>query len=169
MITLGELRLREILGISATGSRIFGKTLSSFGWNKSEALVMLFGVIIDEVSKNMNTFPINCLILRAHVLAKIAQFNFLPQGGHFHIIKMDFLLFLYTMLIPTNFNLSHFILSSMIVPHEQLGFPYLLTKVFTHFEIEHGTKTPSLGKESFGSASINRMFYKIMNGKIIAE
>ena len=34
----------------------------------------------------------------------------------------------------------------------------MLTKVFTHFGIELGTETPSVGKESFGSTSINRMF-----------
>jgi len=57
------------------------------------------------------------------------------------------------------------------MPHEQLEFPCLLTKVFTHFGIELGTETPSLGKESFGSASINRTFLprndfnEIMNGE----
>ena len=83
---------------------------------------MLFGVRIDEISKNENSFPINCLTPRAHVLAKTAQFNFLSQGGQFYVIKMDCLLFLYAMLTLTNFNLPHFLLSSMIVPREQFRF-----------------------------------------------
>jgi len=63
----------------------------------------------------------------------------------------------------------------MIIPREQLGFPCLLTKVFTHFGIEPGNETPSVGKESFGSASINKMFLpkndidKIMHGESKAE
>ena len=57
MITLGELKLGEILVISATGSRIFGKTFSSLDWNISEALAILFGIKIDEVSKNETIFP----------------------------------------------------------------------------------------------------------------
>ena len=63
----------------------------------------------------------------------------------------------------------------MIKPYEQLGFPCLLIKVFTHFGIELGTKIVSMGKESFGSASVNRMFLpindfdKIMNGESKAE
>ena len=119
---------------------------------------MLFGVRIDEVSNIENSFPINCLTPRAHMLAKISQFNFLPQGGYFDIIKIDCLLFLYAMLTLTNFNLLHFILSSMIMPYEQLSFPCLLTNVFTHYGIELGSETSSLGKESFGPAFINRMF-----------
>jgi len=117
----------------------------------------------------------NCLTPRAHVLAKIAQFNFLPQGGHFNIIKMGCLLFQYVILILTNFNLPHFILISMIVPCELLSFPCLLTKVFTHYGIELGTETSTLGKENFRSTSINRIFLprndfnKIMNGETIAE
>ena len=51
----------------------------------------------------------------------------------------------------------------------------LLTKVFTHFGTELGTETPSLGKESFGFSSINKMFLlrndsnKIINGETVAE
>ena len=71
MITLGELKLGGILSISATGLCIFGKTFFSLGWYRSEALAMLFGVRIDAVSKIENSFPINCLTLRAHVLVKI--------------------------------------------------------------------------------------------------
>ena len=47
--------------------------------------------------------------------------------------------------------------------------------MFIHFEIELGTETPSMVKESFGSASINRMFLprnnfdEIMNGESKAE
>ena len=84
---------------------------------------------------------------------------------------MDCLLFVYTVLSLTNINLPHFILSYMIIPREQLGFPCLLTKVFTHFGIEPGNETPSVGKESFRFASINRMFFlrndidKIMHGE----
>ena len=84
---------------------------------------------------------------------------------------MDCLLFLCAMLTLTNFDLPHFILSFKIMPREQLGFFCLLTKVFTHFGIELGTETPSMGKESFGSSSINRIFLlrndfnKIMNGE----
>jgi len=74
-------------------------------------------------------------------------------------------LFLYALFTLTNFNLSHFILSSMIVPCEQLSFPYLLTKVFTHFGIELGTETPSLGKESLESASINSFFPEMISIK----
>ena len=117
----------------------------------------------------------NCLTPRAHVLAKIAQFNFLPQGGHFNIIKMGCLLFQYVILILTNFNLPHFILISMIVPCELLSFPCLLTKVFTHYGIEIGTEISSLGKENFESTSINRIFLlrndfnKIMNGETIVK
>ena len=118
---------------------------------------MLFRVRVDEVSDIENSFPIKCLTPRAHVLAKIAQFNFLPQEGHYHIIKLDCLLLLYAMLILTNFNLSHFILDSMIVPREQLDFPYLIIKVFTYYEIELDTN-PSLDKESFGPSTINKMF-----------
>ena len=140
MITLGEFKLGEILGISSTGSRIFGKSFSSLCWNKSEPLAMLFGIRTDEVYKNENSFSINCLTPRAHVLAKIARFNFLSQGGHFYVIKMDYLLL--AMFALTNFNLPHFILSPMIMPREQLGFPCLLTKVFTHFGIELGTELP---------------------------
>ena len=44
------------------------------------------------------------------------------------------------------------------MPKEQLDFPCLLINAFTHFEIELGTETPSVGKESFGSTPINRMF-----------
>jgi len=50
-----------------------------------------------------------------------------------------------------------------------------LTKVFTHFGIELVTETPSIEKESFGSASINKIFLprnnfdKIMNGESKAE
>ena len=109
MITLGELELGEILGISAIGSRMFGKSFFSLTWNKSEALAILFGVRIDEVYKNENSFPINCLTPRAHVLAKIAQFNFLSQGGYFQVIKIDCLLFLYAM--PTLLTSIYHILS----------------------------------------------------------
>ena len=48
IITLGEVKLGEILSISITGPRVFGKSL---GWSKSEALAMLLGVGIDEVYK----------------------------------------------------------------------------------------------------------------------
>ena len=47
--------------------------------------------------------------------------------------------------------------------------------MFTHFEIELGIETPSLGKENFGSASINIIFLpindfdKIMNCETKAE
>ena len=61
------------------------------------------------------------------------------------------------MLTLTNFNLPHVVLNFMIGPSEQLDFPYLLTKVFMYYGIKLGTETLSLGKESFGSASINRM------------
>ena len=63
----------------------------------------------------------------------------------------------------------------MIKPREQLRLPCLLTKVFTHFGIKLGTEIPSVGKESFGSASINRIFLprndfdKIMHGEPKAE
>jgi len=104
MITLSEKKLGENLGINASGPRIFGKTFSSFGWSKTEAIDMLFGVRSNEVYRNENSFPINCLTPRAHVLAKIAQFNFLPQRGHFHVIKMDCLLLYNAIFSLTNFN-----------------------------------------------------------------
>ena len=84
---------------------------------------MIFGERIDKVFRNVNSFPINYLTPRAHVLAKNAQLNFLPQGGHFHVIKMDCLLFFYAMLALTNFNLPHFILSSMICLVNNSNFP----------------------------------------------
>jgi len=61
------------------------------------------------------------------------------------------------------------------MPKEQLDFPCLLINAFTHFEIELGTETPSVVKESFGCASINRIFLprndidKIMHGESKAE
>ena len=79
------------------------------------------------------------------------------------------------MLTLNNFNLPLFILSSMIMPREQLGFPCLLTKVFTYFGIELETETPSVGKERFRSTSVNRMFLprndfdKIVNGESKAK
>ena len=106
MITLNEEKLGEILGINASRPQIFGEIFSFLGWSETEALAMLFRVRSDEVYRNENSFPINYHTPRAHVLAKIAQFNFFPQGGRFHVIKMDCLLLLYAMLSLTNFNLS---------------------------------------------------------------
>ena len=109
------------------------------------------------------------------MLAKIAQFNFLPQGGHFHTIKMDYLLFLYAMLTLTEFNLPNFFLNSMIISREQIAFPCLLTEVFTFYSIDLENETPSLGKESFRLATNNRMFLsrhnfnKIMNDESESE
>jgi len=70
MITLSEEKLGEILGITASGPGIFGMSFSSLSWSKSEALAMLLGVRMDEVYRNKNSVPINCLTPRAHVLAK---------------------------------------------------------------------------------------------------
>jgi len=81
-----------------------------------------------------SSFPIKCLTPRAHVLEKIAQFNFLPQGGHFYTIEMDCLLFHYAMLTLTEFNLPN--LNFMIMPREQLAFPCLLTEVLTFYGID---------------------------------
>ena len=78
MITVDKEKLGEILGISSSGLHIFNKSFSSLSWSKSEAFAMLFRVKINEVYRKENSFPINCLTPRAHVLAKIAQFNFLP-------------------------------------------------------------------------------------------
>ena len=119
---------------------------------------MLFGVRASEVSKPNASFPIKCLIPKAHILDKIAQFNFLPQVGHYHMIKLDCLLLLYARITTTEFNLANFLLHAMIMAREQLAFPCLLTKVFMHYEIDLTSETPSFGKESFGSATVNRMF-----------
>ena len=78
------------------------------------------------------------------------------------------------MFTATEFKLPNFILHSMIMPCEQLAFPCLLTKVHV-FEIDLTPKTPSFGKESFGFATINRMFLlrndfnKIENGETEEE
>ena len=66
----------------------------------------------------------------------------------------------------TNFNLPYFILSSMIMPREK--------KCVYTLELSLGLK-PISGKESFGYASINKMFLprndfdKIMHGESKAE
>ena len=158
MIFLGEAELVSILGISRTGPKIFGRHFESLKWSKSEALTMLFGVRASEVSKPHASFPIKCLTPGAHVLAKIIQFNFLPQGGHYHMIKLDCMLLLYAMFTATEFNLANFLLHYMIMPCEQLAFPCLLTKIFMHYEINLTAETSSVGMESFGSSTINRMF-----------
>ena len=82
------------------------------------------------------------------------------------MIKLDCLLLLYAMFTAAEFSL----LCSMTMPREQLACPYLLTKVFTHYEIDLSSEA-SFDKESFGSATINRTFLprndfnKIANGE----
>jgi len=72
--------LVSLLGIFETGAKILGKTFESPEWNKSEALTMLFGIRASKVYKLKNFISIKCLTSRAYVFAKIAQFNFVPQG-----------------------------------------------------------------------------------------
>ena len=108
MITLDETIMRAILGISTTGPQIFVKDFETLNWNNSEAFSLPFGVRVDKITGFKSSFPIKYLTPGAHALAKIAQSNFLPQGGYFHTIKMDCLLFLYVMLTLIEFNLPSF-------------------------------------------------------------
>jgi len=63
MIILGELELGEILCISATRQRIFGKTFSSFGWNRSEALLCFLGLELMKSLKLRIFSPLKFRIL----------------------------------------------------------------------------------------------------------
>ena len=89
------------------------------------------------------------------MLAKIAQFNFQPQGGHLHIFKTETLLLIYTMISCIMTNLPEFILHSMLEPREQLTFPCLLSKVFAFYTVD---LFHLLKKQGIGSATVNRMF-----------
>ena len=107
MITLSEEKLGEILGINALGPRIFGKTFSSLGWSKTEAMAMLFGVRSDKVYRNENSLPINCLTPRAHVLAKLLSSTFSLKEDIFLSLKWTADVFYMPCFTLTNFNLSY--------------------------------------------------------------
>ena len=99
-----------------------------------------------DVPSLENSFGIKPITPRAKLLAKVAQFNFQPQRVHLHLIKMETLLLIFTMISCIKVNSPEFISHSMLEPREQLAFSYLLTKVFAYYNVDLSNETPSLGK-----------------------
>ena len=158
MITFDATKLEKILETKNSRIEICGKTFESLKWNDQHVMSVLCGVRAKEVTNIEIFFPIKLLTPRARILVKIAQSNFLPQGCHFHTVRMEILLLIYAILICIDTELPNLILHFMLKPSEQLAFSCLLTKVFTHFKINLSNETSTLGKEGIGSFTINIMF-----------
>jgi len=115
MITIEAIEFwGRILGVPCTRIKLYGETFDSLNWNIQHAIFILCEVRDSGVFRFDYSFPIKLLTPRARLLVKIAQFNFLPQGGHFNIVKMETLLLMYIMFTYIEINLLDLLLHSIL-------------------------------------------------------